>query len=476
MLTLQDSAVSGTAIGGGGGNGGSAAAGGSGGYGGNGGVVTMNAVGATFGNGGNGGDGGNGGAGGSGGNGGSAVGGILNDGTINVVGAAILHDDSATAGAGGDGGDGGAGNPGGALGTAGGPGALNGLNGADGEEGETGANGVSGSAYADLDGAAAASGTLTIGGLLFTFIGQPATATFNTFSDTMVSLEYHVFCAGTNGASGSVEWKVVTGADGPNLSDFLSPTSGTIDVNDTFGGNFAYGMGLTLEADPTRPAVESFSIELSNPSTGDILGSLTSITQTVVNSAITLKPVVAIDSTPAFFNGVDPTIIAGTVSEVGGSVAGLEIFNGTANLGAATLNGDGTWSFTDPLPTGSYNALKAVATDAGGKTASANASFRLATGITGQSYASEELDYSTNGALIDSKYFFSDGAEEVLRSNIVGEPYTSEQQDYDSSGNLSKALFTGNGQAYSTLEEDYSAGVYTGDKATYTGIIRFPSD
>jgi serralysin len=80
-----------------------------------------------------------------------------------------------------------------------------------------------------------------------------------------------------------VAWKVVTGADGPNLSDFLSPTSGTIDVNDTFGGNFAYSMGITLEADANAPEVESFSIELYDPSTGDLLGSLPSITQTIDN-------------------------------------------------------------------------------------------------------------------------------------------------------------------------------------------------
>ena len=61
-----------------------------------------------------GGDGGNGGAGGAGGAGGDAVGGVLNEGTINAIGAAILHDDSATAGTGGvsgrsEGGDGGGG-------------------------------------------------------------------------------------------------------------------------------------------------------------------------------------------------------------------------------------------------------------------------------------------------------------------------------------------------------------------------------
>ena len=108
-LTLMDDSVTGVSTAGNG-----APAGNSGGGGSNGGKAVgaiYNAAGAvltlqdTFISGsaigGNGGDGANGGVGGAGGD---AVGGILNDGTIKTIGAAILYNDSANAGTGGGGG------------------------------------------------------------------------------------------------------------------------------------------------------------------------------------------------------------------------------------------------------------------------------------------------------------------------------------------------------------------------------------
>ena len=91
-LTLQDVFISGSATGGKGGNGGNGGAGAPGGPGG---------AGANSAAGGNGGKGGGGGASGVSGNGGNAIGGIENNGAIDIIGAAILYNDSATAGAGG---------------------------------------------------------------------------------------------------------------------------------------------------------------------------------------------------------------------------------------------------------------------------------------------------------------------------------------------------------------------------------------
>ncbi|MEO8243960.1 MAG: hypothetical protein ABI832_16780 [bacterium] len=110
---------------------------------------------ASGGSGGAGGTGGTGGAGGNGGNGGSggaAISGILNNGTVIVDGAALFYSNFSTGGAGGQGGTAGSG---GLQGHTGG-GTGNGQTGTDGSSGHAGSTGSA----VDYDGAAATGGTL----------------------------------------------------------------------------------------------------------------------------------------------------------------------------------------------------------------------------------------------------------------------------------------------------------------------------
>ena len=294
-LTLEDSVVTGTATGGDGGDGGSGGAGADGGTGGSGGFSigisapkqppTDPSAGGAAGAGGNGGSGGNGGDGGAAG---SAVGGILNTGTVTVIGAAVLANDSATAGASGKGGLGGDPGTGGAAGIpgTGDPDGASSLSGSTGNDGTTGVTGASGTATKDiLNDGGTESGTLTINGRIFdlnTDLSGQAT-TVNLSGSTPTAFTYDVQSLnGTGPATGTVDWKIVSGANGPLPTDFTGATSGTLTFSATTVSSDE-SFSIEVAADAAAPRDESFTVELLDPSTGNVLGSLTSLSQSIVN-------------------------------------------------------------------------------------------------------------------------------------------------------------------------------------------------
>jgi hypothetical protein len=139
-------------------------------------------------------------------------------------------------------------------------------------------------------------------------------------------------------------------------------------------------------------------------------------------------------------------VLTGTVSD-SAAVANVEIFDGSTDLGAATLNGDGTWSLAATLRSGTHD-LSVVATDASGASATAIAPFFLRTGITGQ-------------------------------------PYTTEEDDFDAQGNFTAEIFTKGGLVYksgtvTTLVNgnqlvDYNAGSYFDAQTFYEETNLFDS-
>ncbi|WP_284945038.1 Hint domain-containing protein [Acidisoma cladoniae] len=285
-LTLEDSVITGIATGGDGGDGGGGGAGEPGGSGGKGGFTV--GIGTAPPPGGNGGTGGNGGAAGTGadgGVGGSAVGGILNTGTVAVVGAAVLADDSATGGTGGKGGTPGDVGVGGLAGT-GASGGANGLAGKDGNDGTTGVTGADGTATNDiLNNGGTESGTLTINGRILELntdlSGQASTVNISGATPTTFTYEASSL-NGTAPDTGTVDWKIVTGTGAPLVRDFTGATSGTLSFSSgTTRSDEAFS--IQLSADAAAPRDESFTVELFDPSTGNVIGSLASLTQTVVN-------------------------------------------------------------------------------------------------------------------------------------------------------------------------------------------------
>jgi hypothetical protein len=91
--------------------------------------------------------------------------------------------------------------------------------------------------------------------------------------------------------SGSVDWKILSGAGGPALSDFFvvsggtltSPTSGVL----SFGAAGDQASPIVLHVTPTadEPHSESFAVELLDPSASAVLGAASSITITFQNPA-----------------------------------------------------------------------------------------------------------------------------------------------------------------------------------------------
>jgi hypothetical protein len=92
----------------------------------------------------------------------------------------------------------------------------------------------------------------------------------------------------------------------------------------------------------------------------------------------------------------------------------------------------------------------------------AGSQFTYTTAPAGATYSSDETDYDQAGNFAGDQFFFT---------NIQGQSYTGEEEDFDAGGALSSVLLTGiAGQAYSSLELDYSDGTYEGYKAYYTDV------
>jgi len=277
-LTLEDTLVTGSATGGDGGDGGDAANGGDGGVGGNGAPGNSGGAGGNAGHGGNAGDAGNG---GGGADGGAAVGGILNVGTLNVVGAtAVLFGDSAN---GGNGGNGGSAGSAGTLGNAGTPGAgtpsgATSLPGSAGNDGADGGDGTDGSSVNDLSGATA-SGSVTIDHHLYEFDPKSLSPANVTLSSAGTKFTYEVDKYGP-ATGGSVHWQVVAGSSGPAPGDFVGATSGTLNFT---GTTTSQTISFSVIPDLSEALNESFTIELSSPAAGDVLGTNSEIVQNVTN-------------------------------------------------------------------------------------------------------------------------------------------------------------------------------------------------
>ncbi len=91
--------------------------------------------------------------------------------------------------------------------------------------------------------------------------------------------------------AGSVDWKIVSGAAGPALSDFFdvmggtltSPTSGALNFGPD--GNQAIVIDLHFTPTANEPRNESFTIELLDPSASAVLGAASSLTIGFLNPA-----------------------------------------------------------------------------------------------------------------------------------------------------------------------------------------------
>ena len=160
------------------------------------------------------------------------------------------------------------------------------------------------------------------------------------------------------------------------------------------------------------------------------------------------SPAIAFDPTVGFM-GPNAATLTGTASDPSG-IAGVEIFQGSTDLGAATVDqGAGTWSFRLEDSPGAKTGLTAVATAGDGVTASAPSHYDLTTGIRGLPYTARQDSYDAEGDLVGQTFFRQRGA-------IYLQTATTTNPD----GSYS-VLTTGGGYfaklPYFAIEDDFSA-------------------
>ena len=168
-------------------------------------------------------------------------------------------------------------------------------------------------------------------------------------------------------------------------------------------------------------------------------GTNTSASGPSVVDVIPAVPTVTFN-TDVSFSSRTSAMLTGSVSDAS-SLVGLDIYDGGQDLGAAEVNGDGSWSLTVDLPKGTYNAITAEATDIYGNTASTPASYVLETGLA-PPWTTYEGDYDASGNLTGEylstargKTYLEDTVQTLANGEIVYD-YTGgaffNSQDYSS--------------------------------------------
>ena len=155
--------------------------------------------------------------------------------------------------------------------------------------------------------------------------------------------------------------------------------------------------------------------------TGDpsLSGSASSTIAVTAQPATLPGPTLAFNPSVSVFGAT--VTLTGTVSAAAG-VKGVELFEGTTDLGAATLNPDGTWSFAYHNGPGFHTELAAVATDQQGLQAEAPSSYDLTTGVTGQPFTVSQDSYDPTTSAYLGSTFFKRGGTVYLADSYTALP------------------------------------------------------
>jgi hypothetical protein len=269
---------------------------------------------------------------------------------------------------------------------------------------------------------------------------------------------------------------------GGDLSGATVAISGGFQAGDTLGfvnangitGSYDAGTGvLTLSGSATISDYQAALASVTygfNPANGDPTAGGSdasraiswSVTDGVASSAPTTSSLAEVPPAASVTLVFNPNVsisgpvitLTGTASPPPGiSVVRVELFAGTTDLGPATLNGDGSWSFALDANTGSYNDIVAVATDNLGRQTTAPSDFDLNTAVRRQPFATELANYDSAGNLLGLTFFKRSGAVYLQDSYAAlpngdsaytytagsffrGKAYASFTDTYDASGSL----------------------------------------
>ena len=190
------------------------------------------------------------------------------------------------------------------------------------------------------------------------------------------------------------------------VADNIGPS--TVEVFDgstDLGAATVSGGSWTLSTTLGQGTHNSFSAKAT-----DEAGNTATATNSTSVTVDTIAPTVAFTPGVTFSNAHTATL-NGTVSDPSSPVTGVEIVDNGTDLGAATLNGDGTWTLADAHLTSGMQNLTATATDAAGNMSQPTPPpFTLETGIRGQPYSSDEEDFDSQGNLTAETFTKRNGA------------------------------------------------------------------
>ncbi|HEX4768750.1 MAG TPA: hypothetical protein VH414_21000, partial [Lichenihabitans sp.] len=238
---------------------------------------------------------------------------------------------------------------------------------------------------------------------------------------------------GATGATGDIGLMGATGAQG---------TAGVQGAAGPAGATGATGAaGAAGATGATGPAGTTVATPTNN--------STSTITPPTNNA--TSSPLVAFDPGISVA-GPETVILTGTASDPSG-IKGVEIFQGTTDLGAATIDAaNGTWSFSFNQGPGFHTGLTALATAADGATAVAPSNYDLTTGVRGEPFAVFQDSYDPTTGYFQGQTFFNrngsvymetantptpDGGYTVLYSGgtaFANTPYFGYVDRYDANG------------------------------------------
>jgi hypothetical protein len=246
----------------------------------------------------------------------------------------------------------------------------------------------------------------------------------------------------------------------------FSPAGGTVEIVDTAAANAVVatisvpgqtlaGELITLAASASGTAVGFTAAPFIDVPDGDVLFS------GLKGRAYTAYQSVYDDGA---FAGIDYDF---NVSASGGyeddytsgnDFVGSKVYSdNAASYATAETDYDGAGRATRVAYTGTNAAYSGYEYDyVGGIFAGSKFTYQSYSGT----YSSYEVDYNQANAFAGDKFFFDNSYNQA--------DYTQEE-DFDANGKLTKVIL-GDAAPYASIEEDFSAGVYSGEKVFYDGL------
>ena len=195
------------------------------------------------------------------------------------------------------------------------------------------------------------------------------------------------------------------------------PTDGTLSNFNSATGAVTYTPNAGYVGPDSFAFTDSNGTNTSAPATVGV-----AVTPPPTNNVTTTLPPPAIAFDPTVTTLGSAVTLTGTVAAAtGATVAGVELFLGTKDIGAATLNGDGTWTYDFDQKKGFHTGITAVATDSQGLQTSAPSDYDLTTGVTGEPYRVIQDRYDASADFLGQTFFKPSGVV-YLKSTYAALP------------------------------------------------------